>query len=58
MQARGYTDAQVSGLDAGGPGFKLDAKALRGMERFLPALAGVRPSRERFWLRSRGLRGR
>jgi len=57
-QPRGYTDAQVSGLDAGGPGFKLDAKALRGMERFLPALAGVRPSRERFWLRSRGLRGR
>jgi len=64
-QPRGYTDAQVSGLDAAGPGFGatvdssgLDAKTLARMERFLPGLAGARAPRERFWAASRGLRGR
>src|SRR5205085_934203 len=57
-QPRGYTDAQVSGLDPGGPGLRLDTKALAGLDRFLPALAGTRGPRDRFWAAARGLRGR
>ncbi|MBV9212982.1 MAG: gluconate 2-dehydrogenase subunit 3 family protein [Actinobacteria bacterium] len=56
-QPRGYTDAQVSGLDASGPG-AVDAKALAGLERFLPCLAGAPTPRGRFWAGHRGLRGR
>jgi len=55
-QPRGFTDRQVSELDAGDPG--LDAKAMAGLDRFIPALAGGRSPRDRFWARSPGLRAR
>ena len=56
VQPRGYTDAEVSEPGAGGS--TLSAAAVRGLEKFLPALAGHRPQRDRFWLARRGLTGR
>jgi hypothetical protein len=56
-QPAGFTDAEVSGPGGGGTP-ALSRAALRGLDRFLPALHGAGAPRERTWLARRGLTGR
>jgi hypothetical protein len=56
-QPAGFTDAQVSGPSAG-PAAPMSRSALRGLDRFLPALHGAGAPRERAWLARKGLTGR
>src|SRR4051794_39913915 len=53
----GYSDAEVSDPSPVAPA-TLKSTQLAALERFLPALAGHRPSRDAFWLRRTGLTGR
>ena len=56
-QPAGHTNAEVSGPSPGASP-KMSAAALRGVERFVPALHGTRAERGRPWVARRGLTGR
>jgi hypothetical protein len=56
-QPAGFTDAEVTGPSATGPG-TLSRATLRGLDRFLPGLHGAAAPRERTWLARKGLTGR
>jgi hypothetical protein len=57
-QPAGFTDTEVSGPGTSPAARTLSAAALRGLDRFLPALHGAPARRERPWLAARGLTGR
>ncbi|MFL5883451.1 MAG: gluconate 2-dehydrogenase subunit 3 family protein [Thermoleophilaceae bacterium] len=57
-QPRGFTNSQVSDPGTAGGAPKMSAKQFAALERFMPALAGKRASRDAFWMRRAGLTGR
>jgi hypothetical protein len=58
-QPAGFTDAEVSGPGTGvAARARLSPSALRGLDRFLPALHGAPAHRDRAWLARKGLTGR
>jgi len=56
-QPVGFTNAEVTGPSTA-PAPKMSAAALRGLERFLPALHGASAQHGRAWLARKGLTGR